>query len=430
MFRSIKHQMVSLDRSARLFLIAMIIDGISYSAWSLFFNFYILGRGFSKEYLGLVNAMPSIAALIFGIPIGVLSDRWGRKNSMIIGVGVSVCGMALQLTVSSPTWILIAAFIVGLAGMLFYISQAPFMMNISNHENRALIFSISFGLWTISGAVGNLFAGQLPDFFANLLNVPARDARTYQAVLLISVALSLLTLIPLMMLHEDKPKKSEVVETSGRQFWRFLVKPITLKLALPNLLLGFGAAILIPYMNVFFLDKFMLPDQKLGILFSLLAIFTGLGSIIGPRLADHLGGKVQAVVVTQIASVIFLLILGFSPALSLASMSFLFRGVLMNMAMPLYHAFTMEQVKEQHFGIMNSVLELNWQSGYAIGPYVSGVIQQNFGFNPLFVITSFLYASASVMIWILFRSSERFQTETAVMNEGISHSLPGNNEQI
>ncbi len=414
MFRSIKHQSASLNRSARLFLIAMVLDGISYSAWSLFFNFYILGRGYSKEYLGLVNAMPSIAALVFGIPIGILSDRLGRKKSLLIGVGVSITGMGFQLVLSNPTLILVAAFIMGLASMLFYISQAPFMMNVTDSENRTFLFSVSFGLWTISGAVGNLFAGQLPDFFAHILHLPPRDAAAYQAVLFISAIISLLTLIPLLMLREESSHQQVAVEPNKTAFWQIFVKPVTIKLAIPNLLFGFGAAILIPYMNVFFLDKFSMPDQNLGVLFSLLAIFTGIGSLVGPRLANVLGGKIQAVTVTQLASVVFLLILGYSPVLFFASIGFLTRGVLMNMAVPLYHTFAMEQVDEHHFGALNSVLELNWQMGYAIGPYLSGIIQQRYGFNPLFMITSILYTSASVMIWFLFRSVDRERTEEVV----------------
>lgn len=412
MFRSIKHQMKGLNRSARLFLIAMVIDGIYVSAWSLFFNFYILERGFSKEFLGLVNSMPSIAALIFGIPIGILSDRWGRKISMIIGVGVSIFFMAVQLAVSSPGLILVAAFMAGLAGIMFYISQAPFMMSASDSENRALVFSLGFGLWTLSGAVGNLFAGQLPDFFARILHISSGSADAYRAVLFISVVISMLTLIPLSMIHEDKVKKPIDQKTGGASFWRFFIQPVSIKLAIPYLLFGLGAAVLLPYMNVFFLEKFALPDQELGILFSLLAVFTGIGSIIGPRLANRMGGKIRVVTITQIGSVAFLLILGYSPVLLFASIGFLMRGVLMNMASPLFHAFAMEQVEDRHFGALNSVLELNWQMGYAIGPYISGVIQQRYGFNPLFAITAVLYTCATIMVWVSFQKSDLISTES------------------
>jgi hypothetical protein len=71
--RALKSQVRRFNRQARLFLLAIILDGIVYSGWNLFFNFYILERGFPRDFLGLLNAMPSISALLFGIPIGMLS---------------------------------------------------------------------------------------------------------------------------------------------------------------------------------------------------------------------------------------------------------------------------------------------------------------------------------------------------------------------
>ena len=418
--RSISTQFRTFNRSARLFILATLMDGIVFSAWNLFFNFYILERGFSREFLGLVNAMPSVSALLLGIPIGMFSDRIGRKRAMLLGVGVSILCMGLEVTVSSKELILVMAFLGGLASMLYYLSQAPFMMQVSDKENRTLLFSLNFGLVTLSGAVGSLFAGQLPAFFGGILSVPARSAAAYQAVLLVSVSLSLLTLIPLALIKETRVESGESSSSPAvrGQIWQVVLQPLTLKLAFPNLLIGFGAAILIPYMNVFFLERFGMPDKILGALFSLSALLTGIGSVIGPRLASNLGSKIRAVVFTQGASLAFLLLIGFSPYLWLVSFAFLMRGTLMNMAVPLYSAFAMEQVNETDQGTVNSVKELAWQFGWAVGPYLSGVIQAAYGFTPLFIITSLMYAASILLTWGLFRGYET-PPETVVALETI-----------
>ena len=91
-------QIRSFNRSALLFLIATILDGIIFSAWNLFFNFFILERGLGRDFLGLVNAMPSVSALLFGIPIGMLSDRISRKRAMLVGVALSILCMGLEVT--------------------------------------------------------------------------------------------------------------------------------------------------------------------------------------------------------------------------------------------------------------------------------------------------------------------------------------------
>lgn len=405
--RSVVRPMASFDRTVRLFLSATVIDGVVYSAWTLFFNFYLLGRGFDRHFLGLANAMPSLGGLLLGIPLGMLADRIGSKRAMSLGVAIYILSMGLEVTVIHPTLILVFAFTGGVGTMLFFLSQAPFMMKVVDSEHRALLFSMNFGLVTLSGAVGNLFAGQLPAVFGNWLQVAPRSAQAYQAVLLAAVGFGALTLIPLSQLREPSLSTERTHDQPRPSLAQVLFHPRTLKLALPNLLIGLGAAVLMPYFNVFFLERFALPDSRLGLLFSLASLMTGVGSVIGPRLVHRLGGKIRTVVFTQTASLVFLAFIGFTPWLWLVSFSYLLRSTLMNLAVPLFHAFALEQADERRQGALNSVLELSWQVGWALGPYISGVIQQAYGFTPLFMITIVTYSLANVVTWVFFSRSDR-----------------------
>jgi predicted MFS family arabinose efflux permease len=360
--------------------------------------------------------------LLLGLLMGQISDRIGRKRAMLLGVGVAVFSMGMEVTVGSQAWILFFAFLAGAGHTLYFLSQAPFMMKVSTPQNRTLLFSLNFGLVTLAGAVGSLFAGQLPAVFGSLLDVPARSATAYQAVLLVSVALSLLTLIPLALIKEPRTNTDREQSRQPRpSAWNVLKRPLTLKMATPNLLIGFGAAILMPYINLFFSERHAVSDQTLGVFFSISALLTGVGSIIGPRLAGNLGSKIRAVVYTQSASLLFLLLMGFSPLLGVAVFGFLARGVLMNMAVPLYSAYCMEQVAEREQGTVNSVKELAWQVGWAVGPYISGLVQQAYGFTPLFITTAVLYAAAIVFTWLFFAGKDvQLSTE-----DSLPRVLPG-----
>ncbi|RPH74662.1 MFS transporter [bacterium] len=322
-------QIKKFSQPAKLFLLATIVDGIVYSGWNLFFNFYMIERGFGRDFIGVVNGVVSLAMVLLGVPMGRISDRIGRKRAMVIGVAVSMAAMALEVTLTNPTLILAAAFVNGTAGALYFLSQAPFMMKASDSENRTLLFSLNFGLVTLSGAFGSLFAGQLPAFFGGVLGVTASSASAYQAVLLASVFLSVFTLVPLLLIKESKSDESKVIKPEkGVSLREVLRNPMTLKLSLPGLLIGSGAALLIPYLNLFFADKFQVSDETLGVLFSISALMTGVGSIVGPRLETGLGSKIRAVVFTQAGSLAFLLLMGFSPYMGLAIVGFLMRGTL------------------------------------------------------------------------------------------------------
>ena len=192
----------SFNRAARLFLITTIINGVILSGWMLFFNFYMLKSGFTLEFLGLVNSMPSAAGLVFGLLVGRISDRIGRKPSLFIGIGFASLFMLAQITFRQPVIIAVSAFLTGVFNMLFIVSQAPLMMKLSHSENRTMLFSLNYGLQTISGAVGSLFAGQLPGLFGLLLHVQAQSSTAYQAVLIISVLLGTTSLIPVWLMKE------------------------------------------------------------------------------------------------------------------------------------------------------------------------------------------------------------------------------------
>jgi len=404
----------SFSRPARLFLMVIIVDGVIYSAWSLFFNFYILSRGFDKEFLGIVNALPSVSALLLSIPLGMLSDRIGRRKAMLIGLLVNTIAMGLQVTFTGPSILMVMVFIGGVGQNLYYISQSPFIMSVSDNKTRTILFSLTFGLVTLSGAVGSLFAGYLPGFFGNVLQVQADSATAYQAVLLCAVALGSVSMLFIFLIHE--PAASHVAAQEKRQsVVAVLRKPVLLKLAVPQLLTGFGAAILIPYINVFFSERFQFSDQSLGLLFSLSALLTGIGTVIGPRLALLLRSKVGTVVLTQSVSLVFLVLMGFTGVPWLAAVGYLVRGTAMNMGHPLLNTFSMEQFEAGEQGTANSVFNLAWTSGWAIGPYISGIVQQRYGFQPLFITTTILYALAISLTWLFFYKMEQQITPEAAL---------------
>jgi len=403
-FRSIFDQFHSLNKPARLFLIALFLDGLLFSGWSLFFNLYIIDAGYSRDFLGLINAAPSFSALLLGVPMGLLSDRMGRKRAMIIGFSLSNLAIIGMILFHVEAWKLLLAFIFGAFGQLYFLSQAPFMMRASDDKSRDILFSLSYGMFPLASTLGNFLAGYLPGAYTRWFGY-GTGISPYQAVLLFCTCMSFLVLVPILFIHEPKSPSAGKKATSTElkpSVWKTLARPLTLKLALPNLIIGLGAATLVPYFNVFFSEHFHLSDSALGILFSVGSLATGIGCVIGPRLVGNLGGKIRTVTIGQGASLIFLLLIGFSPWPWLAVIGFIMRGALMNMVAPLFDAFALEQSHESEHGAVNSIRLLAWNVGWSVGPYISGVVQQRWGFTPLFINTGIMYAIAISLTWIFF----------------------------
>lgn len=400
-------QLRTISRSARLFLLSTVLHGISFATWMLFFNFFILQSGYDKDFLGLVNSAPSAAALVLGLPLGLLMDRVGRQRSLMLGLFVSTMSMALVVTLPNPILIVLMSFVLGAGNSLYFISQAPFLAKASAKENRSLVFSLNYGLAVLAGVVGNLLGGGMPTWFQGLFAIPIGSAQAYRLVLLAGVALSALSFVPLLFIREPRRQRTPEEQNNPLKHLQVILqKSITKQLSLPNLLIGIGAALLVPYFNLFFVERFAISDGLLGTLFSLSSLVTGVGIMLGPRIERFTGGRIRAVVLTQAASLVFLLTMGFSPFLWLTGFAFLGRQALMNMAVPLWDAFSMEQVTESDQGTLVSIQHLGWEFGWAVGPFLSALIQQAYGFTPLFIITALLYAAAVLFTWLVFRHKE------------------------
>jgi MFS family permease len=402
--------------NVRFLLIAVFLDGIAVSGTMLFFNFFVLARGYGSDFLGLVNSIPAAVALLLGLPLGRLADRVGYRTGIVAGFAVSYSAYAVALVAPSPGLLIAAMALQGAGSTLYYLSVNPFLMKHSGKEERSMLFSVNVGLQSLAGAVGSLLAGQLPGWLGHLSHLSPGSMGSYQTVLLFGLATGAIGLIPLFLTRNPPMAEGPGVERIIPQdtAWTSQEKWSTVRMGIPNLLIGFGAALIIPYMNVFFRARFSTPDSLLGVLFSLSAVLTGLATVFAPWVMDRLGSKIRAVTFTQAGSLIFLVILGFSPAFSLTAAAFLVRAALMNMSVPLYSAFCMERAPEGKRGVVNSVIQIAWQAGWAIGPFISGFVQARWGFPPLFVATAIFYGLAVTAIGRFFGSEEgRIKTAPA-----------------
>jgi MFS family permease len=189
--------------------------------------------------------------------------------------------------------------------------------------------------------------------------------------------------------------------------WRDLLRhPVPLiKLLISPALISIGAALLIPYLNLFFKQRFAIADTRLGLIFAGLGLATALAALVGPALSARLG-KIRAIVLTQALALPFLALMGATPLLGLAIGAALARSALFNMGTPLYDAFAMERTDEAARPAVIGVINGAYSIGYLFAPLVSTQIQAAYGFTPLFVITLICYALAVLAkYWFFVRDS-------------------------
>jgi len=119
------------------------------------------------------------------------------------------------------------------------------------------------------------------------------------------------------------------------------------------------------------------------------------------------------VVISQALSIPFLALMGFTPWFWVSALAYLVRLMLMNMSNPVYQAFVMEQVDEEARATVASLVSMSWNFGWAFSPSISGWLQVNFGFAPVFILTMLSYVIAIFLYWRFFGRAEAKNLQTA-----------------
>lgn len=411
------------SREAKLFIASVAFAGVGFSINWLMLNFYLEGLGYGPTFVGWINSLNWLTVAVVGIPLGILSDRMPRKVGLVLGeacIGTGALGVALW---SLPGTLVGFTILAGVGFALVSANGSPFMAENSTPAQRTALFSAHAAIATASGLLGNLAGGQLPSLFAAFLGAAPDELAPLRWTLVAVAALQALAVVPLLRLPTDAPKHphrgqrqaapypetptaepASVPQPSAHR-WRLTHPMLFAKLLAPTAFVGLGAGLTMPFLNIFISGKFGIDFGNLGFLFGLSSLVTATGMLVQPMLADRLG-KVRSVVLVQAISLPFLLILGFAPYFPLVATAFLVRGMLMNMANPVYMAFCMEQIDERERATFSGANEVVWSLMWSISAALSGWwrAQVGFtaGFNAEFGLMAVLYLLSTLLLYTLF----------------------------
>jgi len=401
------------SRNVWLVLLFGIGSGLTFGIFLFTFNFYVLslGPGYDEAFLGTLTSVASLATILMALPAAYLAQRYSSRRVMIVA---GLLGMVAYLgMVLFPARLPLVAFrmVAGASMSLGMVAVAPFLMANTGARERQWVFSFQAGLSTVASFFGNLLAGFLPGRLGALVGVGPTDTLAYQLALGSMVLLSGFSLIPLLFIR-GAARSSAAVELPwvqmrryGRVFARFL---------LPSLVIGLGAGLMQPFMNVYFRNVYGKPDPAIGVVFALGGLAMAVGQFAGPPLADRLG-KIRTVMLTQALSIPFLMLLGLGAWLVptgraaagavfvVAGVAYIFRLALMNLSNPVYQTFVLERVPEQAQALSVSLTNLVFQVGWFIMPQVSGQLQVTHGpvgFTYIFAgVTAFYVMAIGLEVW-------------------------------
>ena len=177
-----------------------------------------------------------------------------------------------------------------------------------------------------------------------------------------------------------------------------------------EMLFGLGAGSFLPFLNLFFTDRFAVPFDALGLLLGVLALSGSVGALVHGRfLAPRLGG-IRAVVSAELLSLPFALTAAFSGQLAIAVPALAARHFLMYGATGTMNAFQLSSFSPAERAGANAVLALSWSAASAVGAVISGATRSALGASTGFTVNLAAlvacYGLAAIFTWRLFSGHE------------------------
>lgn len=364
---------------------------------------YMNRKGFTDEEIALFITFRFLGVFILALPLGKFIK--GRKLMPLFylsNICVPVFGIAIVLCIAFQLkyLTLIALLLWGASFTFMQIPISPFILRNAKKINHTIGISLSYSTWSFGGIVSGLIIAILdrinPSFFDE------------QFILLLFSVLGFGGLYFLRRIQNFneiaiEENDDDTIVSIKKTDWDLVIKALV-----PTLIIATGAGLTIPFISLFFDKIHHLDKGGFSILSSIAALLVAYCAMLVPRIKENIGYKV-AIPTTQALAVFSLVALAttqfyshYSIAIIIASVFYLLRQPLMNMAGPMTTELVLKYVGKNNREITSALTAAIWSGSWVIsGLMVKILFAHHFEFVNIFLITSVLYAFGVVMYYLL-----------------------------
>src|SRR5713226_219629 len=369
---------------------------IGFGYITVFITAYFPEINVSTQIVGLLLGALGLAMVVSAGPLGVYSDRRGRKGLLLVGSVILPPAILVFAFTTDVRWLVLAAVVAGVGEGAFLSSWNAIIADQTTREQRGAAFALSFVLNNVFSGIG----------FALPLSFPFIQARTgidshtiHVAALVVTDGLGFVMPVALYVLLRNVHETIRTREARPKGMdW----KPL-LKFSGINGLIGLGAGFFIPLVPTWLFLKFGVADTWSGPLLALANVTIGLAATASAALARRYG-PVRAIVMAQGATTVFMFSLAFVTNAFAAGGLYLVRAALMNMSAPIGDSFLMGIIAPEQRGLASAVNSIIWRLPNSVTTVLGGILMAAGYLDiPIFLATAFYLASIA-SFYAVFRN--------------------------
>jgi len=369
---------------------------------------WIVTVGFTAEQAGLLIATQGIAVVLTSIPLGIVSDIYGRKHLLILGNLAGAAALLVFALTTNFLYLISASVVLGFAEGASVTTWNALLADLTDNSNRNRVFSLSFIMINVTTGIGLVLPGAFPALqsLTGLTNYTIHR----QTLLILGLASFISPLMFYILLRNHRETHNP------ERRWSGLANKGTLaKLGFVASTIGFGAGFIIPLVGAWFYYRFNVSDSYSGPILAFANILIGFSGYASPRLATRFG-QMRAIILTTGSSMLFMLSMAFIPIFALAAGVYIVRAALMNMAGPLIDSFSMSIFPAEQRGLVSALSNITFRLPNSLSTYFGGFIL-GLGLLQLpFFIASAFYIIGLAGFYIFFVATRRYAAQIASLS--------------
>lgn len=293
------YSFAKLPKSARIFLLSEFFFGFASGVIALNLNFYLHSRAFTNYTIGLLAMIGSVSMAVFSLLSGAFSDKAG-KHTILVG-GSLIQGVGFFITAFSP----------GIGGLVLgqvlqsggsacvRTCEFPYVTAlVDNDQDKQNVYFLLIYSFSISNIAGTLAGGFLPQLFTSMEN-------PYMIPVLIGgISYGTMGVARIGLVRDQgtrngsaaaEHRKLSLMSGDGRIGW-YLIFQVLYQLG--NSLGG-------AQLNLVYKERFSIPNQLIGTLFSTASIITVVTLTLLPALLRVCSRDKAAIVMLLIVAACF-----------------------------------------------------------------------------------------------------------------------------
>jgi hypothetical protein len=376
------------------------------ASFLLILNIFMNKQGYADYEIADFVSYRFLGVLSLAFPLGLfIKGRRLKPVFLAAGLGLPTVSLVMLHAVENHMDQLLYVSLI-LWGVFFTCMQVtilPFILRNASKSSQSEAISLNYAMWSVS----TIFSGFAIYLFSRL------DPAVFEEKLMLQIFSVLGYGCVYFVLRIRIKEKVSVVE--GKRYhlrnfdWLLIAKAL-----IPTFIIAAGAGLTIPFINLFFFAVHGIDSDQFSFIGSVSAVFVTLAAVAVPYIKRNYG-YVMAITVCQSVAIIALILLGctdfvsgwqYAPAL--ATLFFLIRQPLMNMAAPMTSELIMSYVGQKNQEIVSALTSAIWSGSWYISARGFKILRElGLAYGYIFLVTACIYMLGVLWYHLLIKDYQR-----------------------